>query len=89
MKTFQCTRLRLCNYLMDREFFPYCVDPVPYHIYPAKDMKGNRRIPIGATTGTRTRTPFWQQILNLPRLPVPTLWHRSPAEAGQVIIPRG
>ena len=32
---------------------------------------------------------IWQQILNLPRLPVPTLWHKSPAEAGQVLIPRG
>lgn len=42
MKIFQCTRLRLCNYLMDREFFPYRVEPDPYHIYPAKDMKGNR-----------------------------------------------
>ena len=27
MKTFQCTRLRLCNYLMDRGFFPYRVEP--------------------------------------------------------------
>ena len=29
MKTFQCTRLRLCNYLMDRGFFPYRVEPDP------------------------------------------------------------
>ena len=37
MKTFKCTRLRLCNYLMDREFFPYRVEPDPgnprYRIY--------------------------------------------------------
>lgn len=32
---------------------------------------------------------IWQQILNLPCLPVSTLWHKSPAEAGHVIIPRG
>ena len=37
MKTFKCTRLRLCNYLMDRGFFPYRVEPDPgnprYKIY--------------------------------------------------------
>ena len=37
MKTFKCTRLRLCNYLMDRGFFPYRVEPdpgnPPYKIY--------------------------------------------------------
>lgn len=27
MKTFVCKRLRLCNYLMDRGFFPYRVEP--------------------------------------------------------------
>ena len=27
MKTFECTRLRLCNYLMDRGFFPYRAEP--------------------------------------------------------------
>ena len=51
MKTFKCTRLRLGNYLMEKGFFPYRVEPDPYQIYPAKDMKGNHRIPIGATTG--------------------------------------
>lgn len=37
MKTFKCTRLRLCNYLMDRGFSPYRVEPDPsnprYKIY--------------------------------------------------------
>lgn len=27
MKTFVCTRMRLCNYLMDKGFFPYEIRP--------------------------------------------------------------
>ena len=37
MKTFRCTRMRLCNYLMDKGFMPYSIEPDPrnenYHIY--------------------------------------------------------
>lgn len=27
MKTFVCTRMRLCNYLMDKGFYPYEIRP--------------------------------------------------------------
>lgn len=105
MKTFKCTRLRLCNYLMDRGFFPYRVEPDPssprYKIYLFEETPA-----LTAATGKKTNKEgcpphtdwchnrdlnpdaIWQQILNLPCLPVPTLWHKSPAEAGQVIIPQ-
>lgn len=37
MKLFQCSRLRLCNYLMERGFFPVQTEPDPqnprYKIY--------------------------------------------------------
>lgn len=37
METFRCTRLRLCNYLMDKGFFPYKTELDPknpkYRIY--------------------------------------------------------
>lgn len=76
MKTFQCTRLRLCNYLMDRGFFPYRAEPdnsnQHYQVYLFEDTPAltlrttilpgsnnpDHRIPIGTTTGTRTRMPF-------------------------------
>ena len=48
MNKFVCKRLRLCNYLMDRGFFPYQVEPdknnTRYNVYifentPAVDCK--------------------------------------------------